>query len=167
MGMALRPDANHYPSHSLYLYFQLGNLQFIAHQKNYKKSLTFCKIKHLSLHICKKTIIALTLCAFHAFAMSHREKWVRECFVKLISPERFFRVSPACTHPGSASLLGRIHLCTAPRVGYSTVTFLRSCCRLQAIALTMPKPVNHVILGCYSRSHHSALQFGPCDGSRS
>lgn len=79
----------------------------------------------------------------------------------LVLPERLFRVPPVSTHSESASLVGRIHLYIAPRDGHSTVTFLRSCRRLQAIALTIPNPVNHVIFGCYSRTYHSALQFGP------
>lgn len=79
----------------------------------------------------------------------------------LVTPEWVFRVSPVSTHSGSASPVGCIHLYVAPRDGHSTVTFLRSCRRLQAIALAIPNPVNHVIFGCYSRTHHSALQFGP------
>lgn len=145
------------------------NLQPIIKKSN-KKVYNIWKILHFFFiffvfrFVKGKIIVPSQSSTFTTFATSHRGKihpkllyWKQY----LVLPKWLHRVSPVCTHSGSASLVGRIHLYIAPRDGHSTLTFLRSCTRLQAIALTIPNPVNHVISGCYSRTNHSALQFGP------
>lgn len=116
----------------------------------------------------KEKFLFLSLSTFHTFAMSQRDKSLKnktKCFVK--SNIRCCQTGPSEFHLWShiqdqpLRTVGRIHLYITPRDGHSRVTFLRSCGRLQAIALTRPNAVNHVIFGCYSRTYHSALQFRP------
>lgn len=99
----------------------------------------------------------------HVTETNHSKK--KKCFVK--SNIQYCQTGPSEFHLWShiqdqpLRTVGRIHLYITPRDGHSRVTFLRSCGRLQAIALTRPNAVNHVIFGCYSRTYHSALQFRP------
>lgn len=147
------------------------NLQFTAHKKVIKTFHNWATffLKY-SLYISERKIpFSVSKYIPHFCHVTEKQitpKKKKKCFVK--SNIRYCQIGPSefhlCSqHSRSASQDGWPHpsLYITPRDGHSRVTFLRSCGRLQAIALRRPHAVNHVIFGCYSRTYHSALQFRP------
>lgn len=179
MIIVTRPISAHSalsPNDIFYFYFQqyyrvVCNLQFTAHKKVIKAFHNWARFSLNSVSIfLKEKFLFLSLSTFHTFAMSQRNKSLQKKKKKNALLRAIFCIARlglqtfTCDHniqDQPLRTVGRIHLYITPRDGHSRVTFLRSCGRLQAIALRRPHAVNHVIFGCYSRTYHSALQFRP------
>lgn len=166
------------PSDIFYFYFQqyyrvVCNLQFTAHTKVIKTFHNWARFfLKFSLYISERKIpFSVSKYIPHFCHVTEKQiipkkkQTKKNALLKAIfGIARLGLQSFTCDHniqDQPLRTVGRIHLYITPRDGHSRVTFLRSCGRLQAIALRRPHAVNHVIFGCYSRTYHSALQFRP------